>query len=100
MGNIVPMDTVSQLVNGRTYLPIRAVLEAFDANVTWSNGCLLYTSAFMLAYYLAFATDVPKEDTMTYPRILIDQEAVLTNAAALKKMGEQQRIQITPVVKA
>ena len=37
---------------------------------------------------------------MTYPRILIDQEAVLTNAAALKKMGEQQRIQITPVVKA
>lgn len=56
--------------------------------------------AFMLAYYLAFATDVPKEDTMTYPRILIDQEAVLTNAAALKKMGEQQRIQITPVVKA
>ena len=44
MGNIVPMDTVSQLVNGRTYLPIRAVLEAFDANVTWSNGTVSVTS--------------------------------------------------------
>ena len=44
MGNIVPMDTVSQLVNGRTYLPIRAVLDAFDANVTWSNGTVSVTS--------------------------------------------------------
>lgn len=44
MGNIVPMDTSSQLVGGRTYLPIRAVLEAFDADVTWSNGTVSVTS--------------------------------------------------------
>ena len=44
MGNIVPMDTSSQLVDGRTYLPIRAVLEAFDADVTWSNGTVSVTS--------------------------------------------------------
>ena len=37
---------------------------------------------------------------MTYPRLVIDKEAVLANAAALQSMGAQQHIHITPVVKA
>ncbi len=30
-------DTAAQIKDGRTYLPIRAVLEAFGANVTWNS---------------------------------------------------------------
>ena len=32
------IDTVSVLSNGRTYLPIRAVLEAFGATVSWDGS--------------------------------------------------------------
>ena len=35
-GKQVPMDTTAQLVSTRTYLPIRPVLEAFGAYVTWN----------------------------------------------------------------
>ena len=34
----VAMDTAALVQNGRTYLPIRPVLEAFGANVEWDNG--------------------------------------------------------------
>lgn len=37
-GARVATDTAAQVKNGRTYLPIRAVLEAFGAEVTWENG--------------------------------------------------------------
>lgn len=37
---------------------------------------------------------------MTYPRLVIDKEAVLANAAVLQSMGAQHHIHITPVVKA
>ncbi|MFV0516050.1 MAG: family 10 glycosylhydrolase [Aminipila sp.] len=33
----VENDTVAIILNGRTYLPIRAVLEAFGAGVAWDN---------------------------------------------------------------
>ena len=33
----VEIDTEAQIVNSRTYLPIRAVLEAFGAEVNWIN---------------------------------------------------------------
>lgn len=36
-GWTIPIDTEAQILNGRTYLPIRAVLEAFGAAVIW-NG--------------------------------------------------------------
>ena len=36
-GNSVPIDTSAQIVNGRVYLPIRPVLEAFGANVNFNN---------------------------------------------------------------
>lgn len=36
-GNRVENDTEAVIVNGRTYLPIRAVLEAFGAVVGWEN---------------------------------------------------------------
>ena len=32
-----PIDTTAVLLNGRTYLPIRAVLEAFGAQVSWDD---------------------------------------------------------------
>lgn len=32
------IDAPAQIVSGRTYLPIRAVLEAFGANVGWDNA--------------------------------------------------------------
>ncbi len=34
----VPTDTAAQIRDGRTYLPIRAVAEAFGAAVTWEAG--------------------------------------------------------------
>lgn len=34
-GEILATDTPPQLINGRTMLPMRAIFEAFDANVTW-----------------------------------------------------------------
>lgn len=37
-GKQVPMDTTAQLVGTRTYLPIRPVLEAFGAFVTWDDA--------------------------------------------------------------
>ncbi len=36
-GRQVPIDTTSLIQGDRTYLPIRAVLEAFGAYVTWNN---------------------------------------------------------------
>lgn len=36
-GRQVPIDTTSLIQGDRTYLPIRAVLEAFGAYVTWDN---------------------------------------------------------------
>lgn len=34
----VPIDTVAVLKNGRTYLPLRAVFEAYKYNVAWDNN--------------------------------------------------------------
>jgi hypothetical protein len=36
-GNIIKNDTSALIKDGRTYLPIRAVLEAFGADVGWNN---------------------------------------------------------------
>lgn len=44
-GKNVPMDTSALVQDGHTYLPIRAVLEAFGANVKWDNGKVSVTSA-------------------------------------------------------
>lgn len=37
-GERIDNDTVALIKDNRTYLPIRAVLEAFGANVSWDNG--------------------------------------------------------------
>lgn len=37
MHKIVPIDTEAKIIDGRVYLPIRAVLEAFDATVGWDE---------------------------------------------------------------
>ena len=34
-GEEIPIDTAARIVNGRTYLPIRAVIEAFGSDVEW-----------------------------------------------------------------
>lgn len=44
-GKNVPMDTSALVQDGHTYLPIRAVLEAFGANVKWDNSKVSVTSA-------------------------------------------------------
>ena len=45
-GETVAIDTTSIIVNNRTYLPIRAVLEAFGAQVSWNNRtrCVVVTT--------------------------------------------------------
>ncbi len=43
-GKTVAMDTAALVQNGRTYVPIRAVLEAFGADVEWDNGKIFVTS--------------------------------------------------------
>lgn len=37
-GTKIPNDAAASIVNGRTYLPIRAVLEALDATVGWDGS--------------------------------------------------------------
>lgn len=37
-GVSIPNDTSAQIINGRVYLPIRAVLEAFGATVAWDES--------------------------------------------------------------
>lgn len=44
-GETVIIDTAAVIRNGRTYLPIRAVLEAFGADVNWDNGTVYVTSS-------------------------------------------------------
>lgn len=39
-GETVPMDTAAVAKDGHTYLPIRPVLEAFGAQVRWSDGAI------------------------------------------------------------
>ncbi|MDD4299014.1 MAG: stalk domain-containing protein, partial [Bacilli bacterium] len=36
-GERIEIDTSAQIIDGRTYLPIRAVFEAFGAKVSWDN---------------------------------------------------------------
>jgi molybdopterin converting factor small subunit len=36
-GEKITVDTAARIVNGRTYLPIRAVLEAFGSEVQWDS---------------------------------------------------------------
>lgn len=43
-GKSIATDTAALVQNGRTYLPIRPVLEAFGANVEWENGKVNVTS--------------------------------------------------------
>jgi hypothetical protein len=37
-GEEIPVDTAARIVNGRTYLPIRAVIEAFGSGVEWDDA--------------------------------------------------------------
>ena len=37
-GNVVPIDTAAVLKDGRTYLPLRAVFEAYKYRVDWDAG--------------------------------------------------------------
>lgn len=39
----IPNDAEAMAVDGRTYLPIRVVLEAFGAEVIWDNAVKVYT---------------------------------------------------------
>ena len=43
----VPIDTVAVLKNGRTYLPLRAVFEAFRYNVDWNDDSKAIKAASM-----------------------------------------------------
>lgn len=37
-GDKIPVDTAAKVVSGRTYLPIRAVIEAFGSSVEWDSA--------------------------------------------------------------
>ena len=43
-GNKETIDTASLIQDNRTFLPIRAVLEAFGADVKWNDGVVIVTS--------------------------------------------------------
>ncbi len=40
-GTEIPNDAAAIIINGRTYLPIRAVLEALDAKIGWNGSVLV-----------------------------------------------------------
>lgn len=44
-GTVIPNDTAAQIVNGKTYLPIRAVFEAFGATVSWNQATHTVTAS-------------------------------------------------------
>jgi hypothetical protein len=41
----IPNDTVAQIKDNRTYLPIRVVLESFGATVNWENNTVVAATA-------------------------------------------------------
>ena len=46
-GQQVPMDTAAAIVDGRTYLPLRAVFSGFDYHVNWSEyGRVAYIAKY------------------------------------------------------
>ncbi len=47
-GNAVPIDTSAVLKNGRTYLPLRAVFEAYKYKVDWDAGAKTVNVALSL----------------------------------------------------
>ncbi len=54
-------DTAAKIVNGRTYLPIRAVIEAFGSSVEWDQGL----------------------STVVITTVPVDAQAILTKANSL-----------------
>lgn len=55
----VNTDTAAMIVNNRTYLPIRAVAEAFGANVSWDGNTVnISTYEGMYSYTLAQAQSI------------------------------------------
>lgn len=40
-GEIIDLDTAPQLIQGRTYLPLRATVEALHKKVTWYDGLIV-----------------------------------------------------------
>ena len=42
-GKVIPMDVAATIVDGRTYLPVRYVAEAFGFNVSWDAAAQAVT---------------------------------------------------------
>jgi len=62
--SIVELDTTAVIKNGRTYLPIRAVLEAFGCYVQWLNG--LNTVDVYSSYTIGSDVDIAGHNGIGY----------------------------------
>jgi hypothetical protein len=64
----IPVDTAARIVNGRTYLPIRAVIEAFGSEVEWDAALntVVITTEPVDAKALYFAANEKSYDWENY----------------------------------
>lgn len=72
----IPIDTSAQNINGRVYLPIRHVIEAFGSTVEWKGAEKLIEIKAGRPYP---ATDIVPENIST-PDFIVSNEDELTNA--------------------
>lgn len=76
-GTIIPNDTAAQIVNGKTYLPIRAVFEAFGATVSWNQTTHTVTASTTAQPVAASTTPT---STVTYPVVRVkDGDTIVVN---------------------
>lgn len=93
-GNTVKTDTAAQIVNGRTYLPIRPVLEAVGGYVSWDNASSSVTVDSYAPIIKVHFLDVGQGDS-----ILIDSgETEMLIDASVAKMGSTVVSDIKPLV--
>lgn len=84
-GTVIQNDTAAVIVDSRTYLPIRAVLEAFGATVGWDA-----TSATVIIANSGSASIDTQESTSEQQSVLESEPAPSPAAAAT--MGERNAL--------
>ncbi len=96
-------DTAALIKTGRTYLPIRAVLEAFDAQVGWNNQTKTVLVTIDDDYYsgLSIKSPAPINSTMIQTskngsELRIKVTEVLRGAVAWRKIHEKNMFNDEP----
>ena len=101
-GHRVDLDTAAQIRDNRTYLPIRPVLEAFGAYVTWDGAARQVVVTTGAALVRVHFLDVGQGDAFLVRSganaLLIDtgnQDSLLKAALARQRVGRLVAVAVT-----